>query len=146
MLLTSKQAIAPYMPHSGNMVWVDRVFAHGAEHIVTEVDVAPHMPCFVDGRVPAYMGIEMMAQSISVWSGLCRGAPLVPPPLGFLLGVRQFESTVEHMPMGSLRSYARLVVADRDFGLFECELESNRLKIATATLTVYTMPDGWKLT
>ena len=60
------------------MLLIDRVIEHGPEHIVVEIDVGPHLPCYTQGWVPAYLAIEFMAQSIAAWAGIRRGDPCFP--------------------------------------------------------------------
>lgn len=148
MLLKSKRDVARYMPHSGDMVWLDRVVAWDKNHIIAESDASPLFPRFANGRVPAYIGVEVMAQSIAVWYGLCRAKP-TPPPLGFLLAIRRFRSACEYLPVDGAVLCARseLVVLNTDVGVFDCVLQVHdaadaKIDFATAALTVYSAPEA----
>ena len=55
--------------------------------------VVPEAGLFVeDGQVPAWVGIEYMAQAIAAWAGCRARAAGKPPQLGFLLGSRPGSS------------------------------------------------------
>lgn len=124
LMLQSRTEIEPYMPHSGAMLLLDRVTDHGAEHIVAETDVGAHLPFYRDGQVPAYLGIELMAQSVAAWFGIRRANPATRPPVGFLLGTQRFESTVAFFKVGStLRTRAQQVLENEQFAQFECEID-----------------------
>ena len=81
--------IEQYLPHRGAMRLIDRLIEAGEEHAVAEVDV-PDEGLFVrDGSVPAWVGIEYMAQTIAAWAGARALRTGGSPKLGFLLGSRR---------------------------------------------------------
>ena len=141
----SRTEIEPYMPHSGSMLLIDRVIDYGPEHIVAEVDVGPHLPCYLDGWVPAYLGIEVMAQSIAAWSGIRRDAPDSRPPIGFLLGTRRFESMLAFFQVGStLKTHSQQVHENDGLAMFECKMDlidadGIRVNVARANINVYSV-------
>lgn len=145
--LQSREGIAPYMPHSGEMILLDRVVEYSGEHIVTEVEVGARLPCFEKGAVPAYLGLEVMAQSIAVWSGLRRGEPGSRPPIGFLLGTRRFSSILASFDEGSVLTVrARQVVENIGMAVFECELlcrgvDGRQAAMAVARVSIYSMDE-----
>lgn len=142
-MLDSRQAVEMYMPHSGAMVLIDRVIEHGSGHIVTEMEVGSHLPGYAHGRVPAYLGIEVMAQSVALWWGLCRQDPSTDPPIGFLLGTRRFESSQAYLAAGNtLRTRAHQVLTSDTLAMFGCELQHMTANdawsnVATANISVY---------
>lgn len=146
-MLNTRQEIEPYMPHSGGMLLLDRVIEHSSSQIVTELVVATHLPCYANDRVPAYLGIEVMAQSIAAWAGLCRGDPTTRPPIGFLLGTRRFESTVAFFDLGSkLITRAKYLLENDGLTMFKCYIDYItddwvRAEVATANVNVYSRPN-----
>jgi predicted hotdog family 3-hydroxylacyl-ACP dehydratase len=80
-----KFAVEELVPHSGRMVLLNRVIEFDEDAMVAEVIVRDD-GLFGDGNmVPAWLGIEYMAQTIAVLGGMKRrlaGKPLNP---GFLL-------------------------------------------------------------
>ena len=57
--------IAELLPHAGEMILLDAVLEHGSEHAVCSRRV-PTAGLFhdADGSLPAWMGVELMAQAI----------------------------------------------------------------------------------
>ena len=136
------------MPHSGAMLLIDRIVDYGPEHIVAELDIGPDLPCYAGGRVPAYLCIEVMAQSIAAWSGIRRGNPKFRPPIGFLLGTRRFESTMKFFTQGStLKIRAQRLLENEGLAMFECEVDlldadSVQINVAMANISVYSPPEN----
>ena len=134
--------LAELLPHAGDMILIDQVLALGEEHIETRLTVrAGALFNREDGSLPAWVGIELMAQSVAAYAG-CRarveGNPVV---LGFLLGTRKFECNVEHFPLGAeLNIHAlRSLEDDNGMGVFECHLTGPGIH-ATARLNVFRPP------
>ena len=129
------------------MLLVDRIIDYDSEHIVAESDIGPHLPFYTDGAVPAYLGIEFMAQSIAAWSGIRRARPNSRPPIGFLLGTSRFQSTLAFFRTGStMRTRAHQVVENDGLAKFECEMDlvdadGVRANVAVASINVYSMPE-----
>ena len=142
-MLQTKQTIEKYVPHSNEMLLIDRVLDFGPEHIVTETDVGPHLPCFSKGAIPAYLGLEIMAQSIAVWSGMDRDTPGPDQPIGFLLGTRKYECSVREFANGvTLQIQARQIIQSEGLASFKCKLsqvdsDRDQNELATANVNVY---------
>ena len=54
-----------------------------------------------DAGVPAWAGVEYMAQTIAAHAGVEARARGEPPAIGFLLGTRAYSTSVEKFPNGS---------------------------------------------
>ncbi|MEB0015301.1 3-hydroxylacyl-ACP dehydratase, partial [Glaciimonas sp. Cout2] len=64
--------IAELLPHSGNMILIDQVLSFDDEQIRTQLTVRPSgLFNRVDGSLPAWVGVELMAQSVAAFAG-CR--------------------------------------------------------------------------
>ncbi|MNG09287.1 hypothetical protein D3C84_927030 [compost metagenome] len=94
-----------------------------------------------DGSLPAWVGIELMAQSVAAYAGCRARQQGRPVELGFLLGTRKFECNVEHFPAGAhLRIHAlRSLEDDNGMGVFECHLRGPGIH-AMARLNVFRPP------
>jgi predicted hotdog family 3-hydroxylacyl-ACP dehydratase len=94
--------------------------------------------------IPAYIGIETMAQCIAVHAGARARVRGFGPPLGFLLGTRHFSSSVSHLVPG--RTYVaecrELVRDSQGMGSFACQLLLDGESVATANLAVLEQPQG----
>jgi len=137
-------SIEAYVPHRGAMRLIDRVVAVDEAHAVAELDV-PDDGLFVhDGAVPAWVGIEYMAQTVALWAGARAMRAGGAPAIGFLLGSRRYEAGVAAFPGGAtLRVEARCEMAgDNGLGVFDCGIAMNGDIVATARLSVFEPKDG----
>jgi len=136
--------IAEVLPHAGAMVLLDRVDALEAERIVCMRQLREGDP-FVDaeGGLPAWAGIELMAQAIAAWAGCHARAAGEPVRLGFLLGARQYRCDADAFPAGAeLRIEAsRGFHDDEGMGVFACRIDGGGVS-AEARLTVFSPPDA----
>ncbi|MDB6144089.1 MAG: hypothetical protein JWP80_3133 [Pseudomonas sp.] len=136
--------LAELLPHAGDMILIDQVLAFDEEQIQTRLQVRPgglfNRP---DGSLPAWVGVELMAQSVAAYAGCQAREQGKPVQLGFLLGTRKFECNVEHFPVGSeLTVHAlRSLQDDNGMGVFECHLTGPGIQ-ATARLNVYCPPQA----
>lgn len=136
--------IEDFIPHRGAMRLVDRVLEVDGEHVVAEVDV-PFDGLFVrDGQVPAWIGIEYMAQAVAAWAGARARERGGAPRPGLLLGTRKYEVQCDGFPSGSLlRVEARCeMVGANGLGLFDCRIVMDGRDAAVARISVIDPPEG----
>ncbi len=137
-------ASAPLVPHSGGMLWLDRIIAGDDTTVIAEAVISrDHLFAHGDG-VPAWTGIEFMAQAIAAWAGLraqARGTAVKP---GFLLGSRRYDCSRARFAFGlRLRIEARCeLFGDNGLGMFACRLFDGEEEIARANLSVFEPPDA----
>jgi len=81
------------LPHRRRLKLVDTVLDYGREHLKVALTVRDEAP-FGDGAggVPAYLGLEYMAQAICAFSGLELNAAGETPKIGLLLGTRCYRA------------------------------------------------------
>lgn len=138
----SRWPITELIPHGGDMILIDEVLRYGDEDIETRLRVRPD--CLfsqADGSLPAWVGIELMAQSVAAYAGCQARRAGAPVELGFLLGTRSFQCNVERFPAGSeLRiSAQRSLQDDNGMGVFDCQLHGPGIE-ARARLNVFRPP------
>ncbi|BAP42949.1 hotdog family protein [Pseudomonas sp. LJDD11] len=136
--------IAELVPHAADMILIDQVLAFDDETIQTRLTVRPDGPFNrPDGSLPAWIGIELMAQSVAAFAGCQARLRGEPVQLGFLLGTRKYECNVEHFPHGSeLTIHARRSLQDDSgMGVFECTLSGPDIEVF-ARLNVYCPPNA----
>ena len=64
--------LAELLPHAGDMILIEQVLAFDEEQIETRLSVkAGGLFNREDGSLPAWVGIELMAQSVAAYAG-CR--------------------------------------------------------------------------
>jgi predicted hotdog family 3-hydroxylacyl-ACP dehydratase len=126
------------------MILIDEVLGFGDEEIRTRISVKSgglfNRP---DGSLPAWVGVELMAQSVAAYAGCQARVKGEAVELGFLLGTRKFECNVEHFPVGSelIIHAQRSLQDDSGMGVFECHLSGPGIE-ASARLNVYRPPQS----
>lgn len=132
--------IADLMPHSGEMVLLDRVIGYDDISASAELVVRDD-GLLGDGKtVPAWAGIEYMAQAIAVYVGIMAKIAGNPIKLGFLLGTRRYKSNVAGFKVGStLTVRAEKIMQDERLGVFDCRIQGDGVEIS-ANLNVYEPP------
>jgi predicted hotdog family 3-hydroxylacyl-ACP dehydratase len=136
--------IEELVPHRGAMLWLTRLVSGGRDAVEAEAFV-PRDAWYLDerGAVPAWLGIELMAQALAAHVGLQGWLAGKPPRPGVLLGCRAYRAEAAALPAGTpLRVRAALVYRDETgFGAYDCVLEAGGRELACATLKVYEPDD-----
>lgn len=136
--------IENYVPHRGAMLLLDRLLEAGPEHAIAQVRVARDGAFLEDGKVPAWIGIEYMAQTVSAWAGFQARQKNEPVKIGFLLGSRKFEAVQPWFAAGSvLRVEAHCELqGSNGLGMFSCRVYDNGNLAAQAQISVFEPEDG----
>ncbi len=126
--------------HRPPMLLLDAVLDHRQDGILalTRVDAGAWY-ADADGAMPAWFGLELMAQAIAAYAGLEKRARGGEPRLGYLLGTRAYACTLPAFPAGSeLEVHARLKYLD-DSGLsaFACGITLDGEEVAAAILKTF---------
>ncbi|WAK02126.1 hotdog family protein [Methylobacter sp. YRD-M1] len=132
-------AIAELIPHTGPMILLDRVIAFDEDSLSAELVVRPGL--LVDDKtVPAWVGIEYMAQTIGAYAGMKARLAGEPIRLGFLLGTRRYSGNVAEFKVGTaLTVHVEKIMQDDRLGAFECRILGEGIEIS-ANLNVYQPP------
>jgi predicted hotdog family 3-hydroxylacyl-ACP dehydratase len=120
----SYPAVAEVVPHSGAMVLLTRVDDH-VEHQTTCLVEIGEDTCFRQpgGLVPAWVGLEYMAQCVAVHAGLRARANGEPVKIGLLLGSKRIDfRTAAFSPGQVLEVKARRLWGDKNLGSFACSV------------------------
>jgi len=135
--------LAELVPHAGDMLLIDEILACDDGGIETRLVVRPGLFTDADGALPAWIGVELMAQSVAAFAGCQARRRSEPPPLGFLLGTRQFACDVPAFPAGiELRIRAQPALETEDgMAIFDCQLQGPGCQ-ASARLNVYRPPQA----
>ncbi|HIV73221.1 MAG TPA: hypothetical protein H9903_19960 [Candidatus Aquabacterium excrementipullorum] len=132
------------VPHRGDMSWLDRILEVDAESVVAEAVIRPDTFCVDNGQAPAWAGIEYMAQAVAAWEGNRARLEQRPVDLGFLVGTRRYESTVQGFAIGArLRIEGRCeLMGDNGLGMFACRVLVDGDCVASANLSVFAPRNG----
>lgn len=135
-------AMDAWVPHRGAMSLLDDV-EHCDDHAIVARLRVPQEGLFhgADG-VPAWIGIEYMAQAVAAWSGARNRAGGGSPRIGYLLGSRRYEAAVPAFQVGAeLRVFAACeLMADNGLGMFDCRIEQDGRVLASGRLSVFEPP------
>lgn len=136
--------IADVLPHDGSMLLLDELLDHGEEHVVCAVHVRGDTR-FCDGvhGVPAWVGLEYMAQTMCAFSGVEEVRAGGRPSIGLLLGSRRYQSEVEWFGLGShLVVRADLQLRDEnDLVAFQCTIHDSGRLVARGDVKAYRPKD-----
>ncbi|MFJ2389587.1 hotdog family protein [Pseudomonas koreensis] len=134
--------LAELLPHAGDMILIEQILSFDEEQIHTRLTVKPGgLFSLPDGSLPAWVGVELMAQSVAAFAGCHARQKGNPVALGFLLGTRKFECNVEAFPAGiELTIHGiRSLEDDNGMGVFECHIHGPGIE-ASARLNVFRPP------
>jgi predicted hotdog family 3-hydroxylacyl-ACP dehydratase len=139
-------AIEELIPHRGTMLLLDRVLAFDDE--LATAEYVPRCDAwYADsfGNMPAWVGIELMAQTIAAHIGLIKRREGNPKKMGALVGARRYTSTRSTFPSGrALRINAKMTFRDGSgLAAYKCEIFMDEAEMATSVLKVFE-PDNFE--
>jgi predicted hotdog family 3-hydroxylacyl-ACP dehydratase len=135
--------IEQVVPHRGAMRLVDRLLDWDDDRVAVEATVPADGPFHDGAGVPAWIGIEYMAQAIAAWAGCQARVRGEETKLGFLLGSRRYSAETGRFAAGSvLRIEARReLFGDNGLGMFACRILQGERVVASANVSVYQPAD-----
>lgn len=135
------------IPQSGPMRLVDRIVSEGADTVCVAADIRATNIFFEPNRgVPAYIGLEFMAQAISAYDGLERWRNGLPPAIGFLIGCRRYGATREYFYEGeTLLIEVMSLLGEGALASFDCHIQdANGRVVSNGVINVYRPSDPQK--
>lgn len=145
--MSNYPAIDKLLPHDRPMILIDRAIKIEENGIHCQTSIDETNPFFNSESeiVPAYVGIEFMAQAIAAWSGYNALSKGERPPIGFLLGSRAYKSQYDVYHKGQLLDiYAEQMMENDGMAAFMARIECNAETVASCRLNVY-VPSEQKL-
>ena len=129
------------LPHRHGMLLAERV-DYGADYGQIILTVRPDSSfCEADG-IPAWVGIEYMAQAMAVYSGIERHQQDATPQIGLLIGTRRYDSSVPVFALGAqLTTTARLVFSEEQMFVFNCEISDGEHVLAHGDIKAFRPDD-----
>lgn len=136
--------IEQFIVHRSTMSLLDRVLEASDDFAVSEVVISSASPFWREGHgVPAYVGLEYMAQTIAVFDGGRRLKTGAEPSIGFLLGTRRYQSKVGYFVEGQvLQVRVKVSFSDGGMAAFDCMIGSGEEELVSASLNVYRPENG----
>jgi predicted hotdog family 3-hydroxylacyl-ACP dehydratase len=139
---------AEFVLHRPPMLLLDRLVDIGPEFTCCEWQVTKQSEFLDTGSgVPAYVGIEFMAQCVAVHAGARARVRGLAPPLGFLLGTRHFKTKTKYFELGeSYQTTCKELIRDSSgMGSYECNIRFQDKIVAEARLAVLEKEQGQEL-
>ncbi len=131
---------ARLLPHAGSAVLLDAILANSDKHAVAAAAITAAHPYFVAGHgVPAWVGMEMMAQVIAAHAALdADSAGHATPRRGMLLGTRHYDGRVAWFAEGMQLAIhaARTFGHGGGVGACACRIEAAGTLLAQATIVI----------
>jgi predicted hotdog family 3-hydroxylacyl-ACP dehydratase len=119
------------------MILLDRIIDFDEYALSAELTVRDDGLFGNDKIVPAWVGIEYMAQAIAAYAGIQAKQAGEPIKLGLLLGTRRYTSNVGGFALGTVLSiHVSRVMQDDKLSVFDCKIYGTGIEI-TANLSVY---------
>ena len=131
-----------WVPHRGAMNLLDTVVRCDDQSIEAHVRVPAQGLFATPQGIPAWVGIEYMAQAVAAWSGARARTGGGSPRIGYLLGCRRYEAEVPAFEAGAeLVVHAQCeLTAENGLGMFECRIEQEGRVLAKGRLSVFEPP------
>lgn len=132
-----------YLPHDAPMMLLDEVVEVSDEAATCRVTVSANgvLAPFLNaqGNLPGWFALEVMAQTVGVWSGWHRhqrGETHIA--LGMVLSARDLHCEDGHFAAGStLTITTHRLMQDARFGSFECTIESGQTPLASGRINTF---------
>jgi len=136
--------IEEVLQHRGNMLLIDHLIEFNNESVVAEY--SPRSDAWYaddQGEMPAWIGIELMAQAVAAHVGMLKRATEMPQKNGALVGTRRYSSAVHSFAAGlALQIQATVIYQDASgLGAYDCSINYDGSALATATLKVFEPDD-----
>lgn len=133
--------ISDVVPHSGTMSLLDQIIDCDEDSLRAQVQIQADTLFATEQGVPAWIGIEYMAQAIAAWAGVQNRRAGREVNIGFLVGTRQYRSSHPYFAPGTTLtiSVRQELQGDNGLGVFECRIEAGTLEVI-ANLNVF-QPD-----
>jgi len=144
MVAADLPPIEDYVPHRAGMLLLDAVVAASDASIETVLRVPADAWYSSDAEgMPAWLGIELMAQTIAAHVTHLARARGQPPKQGVLLGTRSYRSEVPAFSCGvTLHITAREAYRDAaGFAAYDCEIADGTAVLASASIKAFQPED-----
>jgi predicted hotdog family 3-hydroxylacyl-ACP dehydratase len=137
--LGHRYRVEDLVPHRGPMCLLDSIDDYGEDWLRARVTPRPGDRFAVAEGVPAWVGIEYMAQAASAFGGIEQVQRGERPSIGLLIGARYYRCMQDTFPFGTpLVVLVKIAMRDaEDFAAYDCRLTSDGRDVAECTLKAY---------
>ncbi len=114
------------LPHRFPMILIDRLVETDGQETICEVTITAQSMFREAAGVPAFVGIEYMAQTIAAHGGYQSYLASEPISIGLLLGTRRLEMHCPFFQLGqTLRIRAAHIWGAHELMRFDCAITTN---------------------
>ena len=143
---TQLPPIEDVLPHRGNMLLIDCLIEFNNESTIAEY--SPKSDAWyldAEGNMPAWIGIELMAQTIAAHVGELKRREGKPQKNGVLVGTRRYRSSIPSFASNvPLRICVAIAYQDQSgLAAYDCNITCSDTILAEATLKVFE-PDNFQ--
>ncbi len=132
--------IAPYVPQSATMCLLESIMAVDENSLRATVTPTRDDPFATADGIPAWTGLEWMAQAIAAWAGWHASHANRLPATGLLIGTKRFDTEVEYFALDSTHEIdiGLDFLADNGLGEFHGVIHHpGGVPMARGKLTIY---------
>lgn len=131
------QDVVQYIPHEQPMVFIDHLLEVTVNTAVAELNITPELLFCDDHGLPTWTSIELMAQTVSAYSGYWGQQGGNTPKIGFLLGTRKLILPIPYFALGDIvRIEIEKGYVHEGLGQFSCQIHYKEHQIQ-AVLSVF---------
>ncbi len=140
--MKSEYSVAELVPHSGKMSLLDNIVEYRDGWLRAEVSITADSMFADEHGVPAWIGIEYMAQTVAAFVGADARQKGEPVKIGFLLGTRRFNTNITYFVLGQkIMIRIKRLLQESELGQFQCWiLDEAGEELAMGKISAY-MPD-----
>jgi predicted hotdog family 3-hydroxylacyl-ACP dehydratase len=127
------------VPHRGSMCLLDSIDDYGADWLRAGVVTRRSSLFAQEDGIPAWLGIEYMAQAAAAFGGIEQVQRGEKPSIGLLIGSRYYRAMLTTIPFDTrLDVLATIAMRDaEDFAAYECSVSTAGAMLAQCTLKAY---------
>ncbi len=141
----TKIDVESLLPHSGDMVLLDKILEYGDDYAVSQVTVRMNSIFYDEdiNGIHSTIGLEWMAQTIAAVAGIAALQNNKPVQIGFLLGSRKYEPSTSIFKLDEEFEIhvKQLYREENGLGAFECSIRQADVLIVESKLNVFA-PDN----
>jgi len=134
-----------YLPHEAPMVMLETVHRVTPDQVICSVEVSKKgvLAPFLDqqGNLPAWFGLEIMAQTVGVsggWQATAQKTTATKPARGMLLGTQAYKVNSASFKPGTLIiCEAQLLQSNGQLSSYACRLKEGEQELASARVNVW---------
>lgn len=141
----NKYAIEEVVPHDHPMILVEQLVSYSSDDASCLIQIRPDSNFYNSDKqsVPAYVGLEYLAQTIAAYANALKLEEGGEVALGFLVSARNYVATVSEFTLGMelITSVTKLFKEDNGLSVFECSIACGTDKLVEAKINVFEPDD-----